>query len=399
MSHQSTGRRPGKPLRAVRALPRLARDTVRVCLRYRVTGLASEAAFFALMSLPPLVLGLVGGLGLVGSRLGSDVVDRVVAAIEAYSARFLTAESVDQVIAPTVDAVFRHGRVDLVSIGFLLSLWSGSRALNVFVDTISIMYGQSGVRGIVRTRALSFSLYTLAVVFGALLLPLVLIGPSLLGEWAGPHLPPALDRIGLLYWPVVAFATIAGVTSLFHVATPRRTPWLRDLPGGVLTLVLWVLASVGIREWIGRSIGGSSVYGPLSSPIVIMVWLYFIAISVLIGAAFNAAIRETWPVEETSSVPARVASSVRGRMTRPARPNLTLVRASTAAPAVTDGGRVVRLDRPRAAGRAPLRPATRSVFGPLATGLVAQRPAAPAASDGLDAHARHGLVSVTTQGG
>src|SRR4029078_7022055 len=41
-------------------LARLAVETIRVCLRYRVTGLASEAGFFMLLSLPPLLLGLFG---------------------------------------------------------------------------------------------------------------------------------------------------------------------------------------------------------------------------------------------------------------------------------------------------------------------------------------------------
>ena len=49
-----------------------------------------------------------------------------------------------------------------MSLGFFLALWSGSRALNVFVDTITIMHGLGGQRGIVKTRALSFSLYLLA---------------------------------------------------------------------------------------------------------------------------------------------------------------------------------------------------------------------------------------------
>ena len=44
-------------------------------MRYRVTGLASEAGFFALLSLPPLVLGLFGGVGYLGNWLGADVVD------------------------------------------------------------------------------------------------------------------------------------------------------------------------------------------------------------------------------------------------------------------------------------------------------------------------------------
>ena len=49
------------------AVARLTIETIRVCLRYRVTGLASEAGFFALLSLPPLVLGLFGGVGYVGA--------------------------------------------------------------------------------------------------------------------------------------------------------------------------------------------------------------------------------------------------------------------------------------------------------------------------------------------
>ena len=48
----------------------------------------------------------------------------------------------------------------------MLALWSGSRALNVFVDTITIMHGLGGHRGIVKTRALSFLLYVLAMITG-----------------------------------------------------------------------------------------------------------------------------------------------------------------------------------------------------------------------------------------
>ena len=67
----------------------------------------------------------------------------------------------------------------MISIGFVLALWSGSRALNVFVDTITIMHGLGGHRGIVKTRALSFVLYVLGLVTGVITLPLVVAGPAL----------------------------------------------------------------------------------------------------------------------------------------------------------------------------------------------------------------------------
>ena len=292
------------------AVARLTIETIRVCLRYRVTGLASEAGFFALLSLPPLVLGLFGGVGYVGQWLGQETVDEITGGIQTWAERFLTDTLITDALLPTVDQVLGTGRFDLISVGFLLSVWSGSRALNVFVDTISIMYGQSGVRGIVRTRALSLTLYLVSLVVGIIVIPLVLIGPT----WLGALLPESAEFLTWLYWPVVTFMAVASLTTLYHVSTPRRTPWLRDMPGAVLTLLIWTVASFVLRGTIAASLGGTSIYGPLSTPIVLLIWLYFLAIAILIGAALNAAIRILWHVEERPSARARAVSWARDRI-------------------------------------------------------------------------------------
>ncbi|WP_457256807.1 YihY/virulence factor BrkB family protein [Pedococcus sp. P5_B7] len=298
-------------LRVPGAMPaaRLTVETIRVCLRYRVTGLASEAGFFMLLSLPPLVLGLFGGVGYVGGWLGNDIVKDLIKGIQDFSSEFLVANVVDQIILPTANDVLQNGRGDLISLGFLLSIWSGSRALNVFVDTISIMYGQSGERGIVRTRALSLTLYFLSLLVGIIVIPLVVIGPS----WLGDLLPEEVHFLTYLYWPVVSVLAVASIATLFHISTPRRSPWLRDVPGAVLTLVIWVLASFILRGTLTASVsGGTSIYGPLSTPIVLLIFLYALAIAVLIGAALNAAIRAMWPVEDRLSLRAKGVEWVKG---------------------------------------------------------------------------------------
>lgn len=273
-------------------LARLVLETIRVSLRYRVSGLASEAAFFMLLSMPPLLLGLFGGVGYVGTWLGPDAVGRAVEAASTYAARFLTESSIEQLLVPTIDDVLRGGRPDLVSVGFVLSLWSGSRALNVFVDTIAIMYGQSGVRGIIRTRALSLALYSLAVVVAVVVLPLVLLGPQQIGRW----LPGDLQFLTYTYWPLVLVLSIVTLTTLYHISTPQRAPWWRNLPGALLALGIWLLASYVVRTVIEVSLRGSSIYGPLSTPIVLLIWLYTLAIAILVGAGLNAATRVLWPV-------------------------------------------------------------------------------------------------------
>lgn len=302
-----TGREAFGRLPGLTAAWQLLVETIRVCLRYRVTGLASEAGFFALLSLPPLILGLFGGLGYVGRWLGEGTVEQVRGSIQAWAQRFLTDDVIVSTLIPTVDNVLAGGRADLISVGFLLSLWSGSRALNVFVDTISIMYGQSGVRGIVPQRALSFSLYVVALIFGIVTIPLVLIGPGLLGQ----ILPEPLGWLGWFYWPVVTLLTVASLTSLYHISTPVRGRWLRDVPGALLTLGIWVLSSFVVRGVIANSLGGASIYGPLSAPIVILIWLYFLAIAVLIGAGLNAAVRHLYPIEDERSFRERLSSWVR----------------------------------------------------------------------------------------
>jgi membrane protein len=109
---------------------------------------------------------LAGSIGYVVGGFGPTAVDDVKREIVELSRQALTESSIQNVLAPSLDAVLSRGRVDIISVGFVIALWSGSRALNVFIGAISIMYGLDGVRGIVRTRALSFTLYVIGLGLG-----------------------------------------------------------------------------------------------------------------------------------------------------------------------------------------------------------------------------------------
>lgn len=292
---------------------RLTKETTAVCFRYRVTGLAAEAGFFALLSLPPLILGLVGSIAYVGRWVGEDVVREVQQRIVDGSREVFTANIVNEVIEKTLRDVFAGDRFDLISLGFLIALWSGSRALNVFIDTCSIMYGLGGLRGIVRTRVLSFTLYLAALLVGIVVIPLVLAGPTLLGAL----LPDQVNFLDSLYWPVATLLTVVSLTSLFHICVPVRTPWWRDLPGAVLTLGIWYLGSFGVRWIISVSVGGASIYGPLATPIVLLILLYVLSIAVLIGAALNAAVEKEWPRREIDEARASQQPATRESKLRP----------------------------------------------------------------------------------
>jgi membrane protein len=267
------------------------KETAAICVRYRVTGLAAEAAFFAILSLPPLIFGLVGAVGFVTATLDIRTIANFRDQLINLSSRALTPDVVRSVIEPTLDDVLSRGQAAVISIGFLIALWAGSRALNVFVETITIMYGMAGRRGIVRTRALSFVLYLVFLVAGIVLLPLILAGPTLVNR----VFPPSLEIVGKLYWPVVLVGSVCMLATLYHLSVPVRTRWRADLPGAAVTMAMWVIGSVLLRLVLTQSIGSTTIYGPLAAPIAFLIWLYVISIAVLIGAAFNSSLDEFFP--------------------------------------------------------------------------------------------------------
>ena len=260
-------------------------------MRYRVTGLAAEAAFFGILSLPPLVFGLVGAIGFIVGTLDIRTIAGFREQLLDLSSRALTSDVVNTVIEPTLDDVLSRGRAAVISIGFLLALWAGSRALNVFVDTITIMYGMAGKRGLVRTRALVFCpLLGLPYRRGR--------GASADSGGAHPGEPGAIGRPGLHWAPLLAFR-VAGIGMHARDALSPVGSGSYALEGR-LAGRSHHRGDVGRRQLLlrfvlSKSIGSTTIYGPLAAPIAFLIWLYLISMAVLIGAAFNSAMDDAFP--------------------------------------------------------------------------------------------------------
>ena len=177
------------------------------------------------------------------------------------------------------------GRFEIISIGFVIALWSGSRALNVVVDTLTIMYGLAGQRSILETRALSFSLY---LVFLSGRDPAA-AGAGRPGSGRRATAPKAGGRRS----PVLAGRPAGLSRDAGHPlppAVPVRTRGAADLPGAALTLAVVARGSALLRLVLGPLDRHTPIYGPLAAPIAVLVWLYLISLALLVGAAFNASL-------------------------------------------------------------------------------------------------------------
>lgn len=274
----------------------LATRTVSKAWNDRILGLSAETAFWQLLSLPSLFLAVLGALGFVARLFGPSTVASAQTQLLNGFGKAFSPEVVTQLVAPTVHQVLRGGRADIVSVGFLLALWAGSSATATFVNTITIAYGMRDLRGAVRSRLLALWLYLGSIVLGSILLPMLVLGPTLLTDAFPESARDTARRIITgLYWPVVVVLLMLGLTTLYYLAPPRRRSWRRGLPGALLAMTIFLAGSAGLRVYIGFVLDHNTAYVTLATPIAALLFFYILAFGVLIGAEFNAAFEELHP--------------------------------------------------------------------------------------------------------
>jgi membrane protein len=261
---------------------------------------AAEAAFWQTLSLPPLLLGLLGSLSFVGDWFGPQIVTSVQDKILAVCRTIFSPNVVDQIIAPTVVSILTGAHTEIASVGFLISLWAGSSAVASFVDAITAAYGQHDVRHPVWQRIFALLMYMVGLIVAVIGLPVLALGP----EWLPNVFPPAWRPLvqGLLstfYYPAMAVLLVIVLATLYKAALPRKLPWHRGVPGAVLAMAVFLLSSIGLRLYIAWITTTGYTYGALATPIAFLLFTFFIGLAIVIGAHFNSAIQEFWPAPMT----------------------------------------------------------------------------------------------------
>jgi membrane protein len=208
----------------------------------------------------------------------------------------LTSDVVDDLVAPTLADILGSGRLEVVSVGFLLALWAGSSATATFMNTIVIAYDQRDVRGPIRTRLKALWLFIVGMVMAVLTLPLLVLGREVLvGLLPTDWRDTGTVLVNAVYWPLVLIGLLLALTSFYHVVLADRLPWRRHLPGALLALGFFLIAALLLRAYVGDILVTALPYGALAAPIGALLFCFFFGMAVLLGAELNATIQARWP--------------------------------------------------------------------------------------------------------
>lgn len=259
----------------------------------RVTGLAAEVAFFALLSIFPSLLAVAAGLGAVDRLFGPEVVARAQHEVIEVLTTFLT----DQATG-TVDAVrqlFVGASGGVFTFGVLGALWAASRGMAAILRTIAQIYDVEETRSRTRTRVVAAALVAASMLLFVITLAAIVLGPLLgagraLARWVGMerYYGAAWEWVGL---PVAFVALLAWAAVVFHSVPHRHVGWWHHVAGAAFTGLLWISVSVALRLYL-QLFGGNPVFGVLGGALVVLVWLYLLSLALLIGAELNAVLAD-----------------------------------------------------------------------------------------------------------
>ncbi len=259
-------------------------------------GMSSQAAFWSALSTAPLLLALLGSVGYVARWFGPDTIDKIHLQINKFLQGIFNQDVANNLVGNTVSTILSNGQADVVSVGFLISLWAGSSAMSAFIESITIAYGQHEVRHPVAERFFALGLYLAALASGVFVLPLLAIGPEAL-----PGLFPVGFRhqvttiVGIAYYPVLIIGLVLLLATLYKLAPKHRHAWKRGVPGALLAAVVFLVASFGLRLYLAYVYTHGLTYGALAVPITFLLFYYFVAMAIIIGAQFNNALLEYYP--------------------------------------------------------------------------------------------------------
>ncbi len=291
MSDQSTRQRPSR-----HHIRHIARRTLVKSWDDSIFAESAQAAFWCALSLPPLLLGMLGSLAYIAPMFGPDTLPAIQDQLISTASRFFSPNVVSEIIEPTVRDIVRGARGEVVSVGFVISLWAGSSAISAFVDSITEAHDQTPLRHPVRQRFYALGLYVVMLIGAIVTAPFIALGPRKIAEYIPDSWDHAL-RFG--YYPVLILTLVVAVNILYRVSLPKPLPSHRLLLGSVLASIVFLIATGGLRIYLTWITSTGYTYGALATPIAFLLFAFFLGFAIMIGAELNAAIEEEFPAPHT----------------------------------------------------------------------------------------------------
>lgn len=267
---------------------RTLRKTIEACAKQRLTGLAAEMAYNAMLSLFPAVLAMLTAIGLfqpltatfqkLAQQLSEVAPAEVLGLLEGFAQDVSTSQD---------------GR--LFSVSFLLALWASSGALSAAMTALDQIHQipHRLSRPFWKARLVALGLTIGALLMLLLSLAAIFVSDLLVSNVAHQSGSLALQLLRLWSWlslPIVLIIMSIAFGFIYRFGPSRWNPGQPIMPGAMLAAIFWAMLSNLFRLYVNHFGNYNRVYGAVGAVIVLLLWLYMSSLVLLVGDQLNVTV-------------------------------------------------------------------------------------------------------------
>ena len=252
--------------------------------RHHVGAYAAQTAYFLMLSLIPIILLL---LTLIKYTPVTKA-DVMTAVIQVFPS------SVDSLITSIVNQVYNQS-MGVVPLTLIVTLWSAGKGVLALTTGLNCVYKCNETRNyvILRIRA---TVYTVMMILVIIFLLVLAVFGNTLNIFIGRHIPimaGIADKMLELRSIITPIVMIIFSLIIYKFLPNRKCKFWSQIPGAVFATIGWMVISWIFSVYVDIFKGFSSMYGSLTTIVLIMLWMYFCMYSTLLGGEVNMRL-ENW---------------------------------------------------------------------------------------------------------
>jgi membrane protein len=259
----------------------------RELVRTRALDVAAGLAFWAMMSMIPLLMAVVAIVSLLHLPTLIPQLLSVLAMLVPPSALALMEKLVGTLLTP-------HRGV--LSFGLATYVWSSTGMFTSLIAALDIAYDVKKERSWVRDRIQAILLTFTSGGLLTIALLMLVAGPDFV-HFVNRFMvvPPQLEKL----WPVIRYGTVficfvVALELVYFLAPNRKQHFKSSLPGALFAIGVWFLGSAGLAYYLDHLSNFAKLYGGMGALLALMFWIYLVALATLAGAELNAELEKRW---------------------------------------------------------------------------------------------------------
>ena len=253
-----------------------------------VMAFAGNLTYKALFAIFPFFTFLLSLLGLFNATdLVNTMLKKVSGVLPPDALDFVETQLLS-ITKSQAESAFTVGAI----ISILLALWGISGAFRSVMEAMNVMYEVEEDRPSWRQYGISIFISLAVIVLMLTALGIVVFGQSIGGGLA------AAVGLGFVFqtvwsiaqWPILACIVLFAFALIYYFGPAAKQKWSWISPGSILAFVFWLLFSLLFSFYVGNFGSYNETYGSLAGVILLMLYIYYSAVIMLIGAEMNQVI-------------------------------------------------------------------------------------------------------------